>query len=112
MRRVLTAIGLFAWLGSAAAEPAAAPEAQQLPPIDVTGKPSPLNGNRQRLEKETPCLGCDADTGTGKAEAQQGLLMRLLHYTVLPSEPPDDRDRTPISLTDPPLKRFDVKQNP
>jgi hypothetical protein len=106
MTKSLIAMLLFglAWPALAAAPVKDPEEATPLPPVDVTGKRTPLDSDRARYEKMAPCIGCD-----GTAGESESFLMKVLNFTVLPSEPPDDRDIIPISDKVKPLDRFKDK---
>jgi hypothetical protein len=83
------------------------PESTPLPPIDVEGQRSPLDSNRPRYEKMGPCLGCDDEVAH-----KEGFLSRFLHFTVLPAEPPDNRDKVAASELGAPLAELDDKHTP
>lgn len=84
------------WMVLAVAAPAAGSGADPvpLPPITVEGQRTLLDSRRPEFERLLPCLGCEA-----QREDIDSLAQRALAFILLPAEPPDHRDVTPLSVT-------------
>lgn len=87
--------------GAGAPDADSAPSAQPLEPVVVEGQRTPLDSRRPEYERMLPCIGCDV------APIGEDLIRRILAYVLLPAEPVDPREFTPISLQQPRNPRAD-----
>jgi len=79
----------------------AEPGPQSLEPVQIEGQRTPLDSRRPEYDKMLPCVGCEG------VPASEDLVFKILAYALLPSEPPDLREFTPISLQQPRNPRAD-----
>lgn len=95
----------MAWAGAALLVHALAPAADgietgedsgTLDPVQVEGQRTPLDSRRPEYDRMLPCIACETE-----ANPVDSILMSVLRYVILPSEPPDPRLYTPISARGP-----------
>jgi hypothetical protein len=67
-----------------------------LDPVQVEGQRTPLDSRRPEYDRMLPCIACETE-----ANPVDSILMSVLRYVILPSEPPDPRLYTPISARGP-----------
>lgn len=85
------------WFAAATLAIAASDAEISLDSVYVEGQRLPFDSRRPEYERLLPCLGCEPARG----EPAVNWVEALLRYALLPSEPPDLREYTPIVLRQP-----------